>query len=99
MRSPGTIGGNTLTGAVPSDLRSVHPNSAPVHTDFAPVSLMTLSGKAVRQLEVTLELRVLGPDDVAHMESMLSLFGRAFGDPDSYDKARPGSAYLAGLLG
>ena len=51
------------------------------------------------RLEVTLELRVLGPDDVAHLESMLSLFGRAFGDPDSYDRARPGSAYLAGLLG
>jgi ribosomal protein S18 acetylase RimI-like enzyme len=49
-------------------------------------------------LEVTLELRVLGPGDVAHMESMLSLFGRAFGDPDSYDNARPGSAYLATLL-
>jgi aminoglycoside 3-N-acetyltransferase I len=46
-----------------------------------------------------LELRVLGPDDVAHLESMLSLFGRAFGDPDTYDKARPGPGYLAGLLG
>jgi ribosomal protein S18 acetylase RimI-like enzyme len=33
------------------------------------------------------------------MESMLSLFGRAFGDPDSYDKSRPGPGYLAGLLG
>jgi aminoglycoside 3-N-acetyltransferase I len=50
-------------------------------------------------LEVTLEIQVLGAEDVAHMESMLSLFGRAFGDPDSYDKARPGAAYLAGLLG
>jgi aminoglycoside 3-N-acetyltransferase I len=46
-----------------------------------------------------LELCILGPDDVAHMESMLSLFGRAFGDPDRYDKSRPGPAYLAGLLG
>jgi hypothetical protein len=48
----GTIGGNALTGAVPSDLRSVHTDSAPVHTalvavhtdsalvhtDFAPVT-------------------------------------------------------------
>jgi ribosomal protein S18 acetylase RimI-like enzyme len=50
-------------------------------------------------LEVTLALRVLGPDDVAHLESMLALFGWAFGDPDSYDKSRPGSAYVAGLLG
>jgi ribosomal protein S18 acetylase RimI-like enzyme len=46
-----------------------------------------------------LELRVLGLDDVAYMESMLSLFGRAFDDPDSYDKSRPGPGYLAGLLG
>jgi ribosomal protein S18 acetylase RimI-like enzyme len=60
---------------------------------------MTLSGRPVQRLEIDLELRVLGPDDVAHLESMLSLFGRAFDDPDSYDKARPGSAYLTGLLG
>jgi aminoglycoside 3-N-acetyltransferase I len=46
-----------------------------------------------------LELRVLGRDDVALMESMLSLFGRAFGDPESYDRSRPSPAYLAGLLG
>jgi len=32
-----TIGGNLLTGAVPSDLRSVHTDSAPVHTDLTPV--------------------------------------------------------------
>jgi ribosomal protein S18 acetylase RimI-like enzyme len=44
------------------------------------------------------ELRVLGPDDVAYMESMLSMFGRAFDDSDSYDRARPEPAYLAGLL-
>src|SRR5262245_28168505 len=46
-----------------------------------------------------LELRVLGPDDVAYMESMLSLFGRAFDDPDNYDRSRPDPGYLAGLLG
>ena len=33
----GTIGGNTLTGTVPSDLNSVHTDSAPVHTDLTPV--------------------------------------------------------------
>jgi hypothetical protein len=33
----GTIGGNMLTGTVPSDLNSVHTDSAPVHTDSAPV--------------------------------------------------------------
>src|SRR6266404_4102795 len=48
----GTIGGSTLTGAVPSDLAPVHTalvgvptDSAPVHTDFAPVSLITLSAQ------------------------------------------------------
>jgi hypothetical protein len=54
----GTIGGNTLTGIVPSDLNSVHTDSVPLHTDlapvhtdpapvhtaFAPVSLITLFG-------------------------------------------------------
>ena len=40
----GTIGGNTLTGTVSSDFRSVHTDSAPVPTDFAPVSLITLFG-------------------------------------------------------
>ena len=48
----GTIGGNTLTGTVPSDLNSVHTDLTPVHsdlvgvqtdsaparTDFAPIS-------------------------------------------------------------
>ena len=46
-----------------------------------------------------MDLCVLGPDDAAQMESMLSLFGRAFDDLDHYDKSRPSPAYLAGLLG
>ena len=46
-----------------------------------------------------MDFRVLGPDDVAHMNSLLSLFGRAFDDPESYDSNRPSAAYLAGLLG
>ena len=33
----GTMGGNMLTGAAPSDLNSVHTDSAPVPTDLAPV--------------------------------------------------------------
>src|SRR5258708_244037 len=54
----GAIAGNTPTGAAPSDFRSVHTDSAPVHTpfvaghtdsalvhtNFAPVSLITLFG-------------------------------------------------------
>lgn len=46
-----------------------------------------------------MEFRVLGPDDVGHMHAMLSLFGRAFGDADTYESARPGTDYLAALLG
>ena len=33
----GTIGSETLTSTVPSDLNSVHTDSAPVHTALAPV--------------------------------------------------------------
>jgi hypothetical protein len=33
----GTIGRNRLTGAVPSDLKSVHTDPAPVPSDLAPV--------------------------------------------------------------
>ena len=46
-----------------------------------------------------MEFRVLGPDDLAHMHSMLSLFGRAFGDSDTYESSRPDDTYLAELLG
>jgi ribosomal protein S18 acetylase RimI-like enzyme len=45
------------------------------------------------------EFRVLGPDDLAHMYSMLSLFGRAFDDADTYTSSPPDAGYLAGLLG
>jgi aminoglycoside 3-N-acetyltransferase I len=33
------------------------------------------------------------------MQAMLSLFGRAFDDPDQYESAPPSTAYLAALLG
>lgn len=46
-----------------------------------------------------MEFRVLGPGDLDHMYSMLSLFGRAFGDADTYESSRPGPDYLTGLLG
>jgi ribosomal protein S18 acetylase RimI-like enzyme len=59
----------------------------------------SFGGGIAKPWRLSLELRVLGPNDLAYMESMLSLFGRAFGDPDSYDKSRPCPEYLAGLLG
>ncbi len=45
-----------------------------------------------------MEFRVLGPGDLAHMHALLSLFGRAFADPDTYESARPDTGYLTELL-
>src|SRR5262245_42575235 len=41
----------------------------------------------------------LTPDDVAWMEAMLKIFGKAFNDVKTYDGARPSAAYLERLLG
>lgn len=47
----------------------------------------------------TMRIRQLGPRDLALMEAMLTLFGEAFGEPETYGDARPGRTYLARLLG
>lgn len=44
-------------------------------------------------------VRRLGPDDVGVMAELMTVFGRAFEDADSYQKARPGEAYVRDLLG
>src|SRR4051812_41825594 len=44
-------------------------------------------------------IRPLGPDDLALMAGMSTMFGDAFGDPETYGGARPGAAYLRRLLG
>ena len=41
----------------------------------------------------------LGPGDVASMRAMLTLFGEAFGEVETYGAARPGEDYLQRLLG
>lgn len=41
----------------------------------------------------------LVPGDVALMEAMLTMFGEAFGEPETYGGARPSAAYLEHLLG
>jgi aminoglycoside 3-N-acetyltransferase I len=41
----------------------------------------------------------LAPDDVALMEAMLTTFGEAFGEVETYSEARPSATYLEGLLG
>lgn len=45
-----------------------------------------------------LELRQLEPGDLALFESLMSMFGEAFEEPDTYTGARPGADYVAGLL-
>jgi aminoglycoside 3-N-acetyltransferase I len=41
----------------------------------------------------------LAPDDVALMEALLSTFGEAFDEVETYGKNRPGASYLQHLLG
>ena len=48
---------------------------------------------------VSFAIRLLGPDDVALMEGIMTTFGDAFGDPETYGGARPSAAYLRRLLG
>jgi predicted DNA-binding protein with PD1-like motif/ribosomal protein S18 acetylase RimI-like enzyme len=88
--------------------RAAEPGAAPHHSSQSlpgegPVAAVgepgAFDGAMAEPGRCDLELRVLGPDDVAFMESMLALFGRAFDDPDTYDRSRPGPGYLAGLLG
>lgn len=45
-----------------------------------------------------IDIRTLGPDDLATMHAMLDLFGAAFDDRDAYGAARPDRAYLERLL-
>jgi aminoglycoside 3-N-acetyltransferase I len=44
-------------------------------------------------------IRVVGRDDVPLMEGMLTMFGEAFEEPETYGRARPTATYLRRLLG
>ncbi len=44
-------------------------------------------------------IRQLTADDLALMDALLTMFGRAFDETDTYGAARPGKAYLRRLLG
>jgi len=44
-------------------------------------------------------IRRLAPDDLALMEAMITVFGEAFEDVDTYTKARHSAGYLERLLG
>jgi aminoglycoside 3-N-acetyltransferase I len=43
--------------------------------------------------------RKLSPEDLPLMHKLLAMFGEAFGEPDTYQGAVPGDAYLKTLLG
>ena len=44
-------------------------------------------------------IHALTPDDLPVMEAMLTTFGEAFDDAETYGRARPSAAYLKRLLG
>ena len=44
-------------------------------------------------------IKLLHSDDVALLENLLTVFGEAFGEPDTYGARRPSASYLARLLG
>lgn len=46
-----------------------------------------------------ISIRTLGPGDAASMKSVLSLFGEAFDDMETYTAAQPRSQYFERLLG
>jgi len=50
-------------------------------------------------MSLPVSIRALGPTDAASMRSILSLFGEAFHDAQTYGHAPPSASYLEGLLG
>ncbi len=46
-----------------------------------------------------ISIHALTPDDLPVMEAMLTIFGAAFNDAETYSRARPSAAYLKRLLG
>lgn len=44
-------------------------------------------------------IRLLGPDDVPLFEAMMTMFGEAFDEIETYTSDRPGPAYVERLLG
>jgi aminoglycoside 3-N-acetyltransferase I len=48
---------------------------------------------------MSLTIRHLAADDIDMMNALLTAFGEAFNDVDSYNRRRPGADYLRRLLG
>ena len=49
-------------------------------------------------MKATARIRALAPADTAHYRDMLSLFGEAFDDRDTYTAQQPDDAYVQNLL-
>jgi len=47
---------------------------------------------------IALDIHQLTPHDIPFLRSLNTLFGHAFGEPDTYCAEPPSDAYLAGLL-
>ena len=47
----------------------------------------------------TFSIHRLGSDDISRMEAMLTMFGEAFEEVETYGRARPSAAYQRRLLG
>jgi aminoglycoside 3-N-acetyltransferase I len=47
----------------------------------------------------SIKVQQLGPVDLSSMHAMLTMFGEAFGEVETYGAARPGDDYLGRLLG
>ena len=50
-------------------------------------------------MPVTFTIQQIGPDDIALMEGLLTTFGEAFDEVETYSGNRPGLGYLRRLLG
>ena len=48
---------------------------------------------------IPFSIRVLGPDDDALMRAVLTMFGEAFQEVQTYGGSQPSTAYLERLLG
>lgn len=52
----------------------------------------------MRNIDATIDIRRLGPADVALMRSLNTLYGTAFSEPETYTQAVPTDTYLSELL-
>jgi aminoglycoside 3-N-acetyltransferase I len=59
----------------------------------------TQLAKVLMSPAASFRLRQLTPDDVALMEGLLSTFGEAFDDVETYGRNRPSAGYVQRLLG